>query len=600
MRGLFCHGITPRKLDCLKMPESSQKTERSTSPSYDREEALKGYSPQSDRPLMVGSGKTEALTNIRDRQDRSLPLRAVLEGFEDKLSPEQKTKIAAIHAKAQDQLLGASQDERPAVIRNRGQDIRDLLPKLVEQPELIDSLYNLATAETFFGISDFQDFEKHRADFLIDVLQNAAHPNLLTQGPRSLCTAASMLKTIDRGEYLRLACELGVEGRTLTQSGKVFACSSDDIQRSVKDSIASLDDIRSVRPSAGSLAMLEAVMNLGIPPEAIQDGAFWWQYTDAWRHLTGKQADCFAGNTQIGLNGDGTPAVDQAAARKLAVSDYVFEALQSGKKDGILIDTEWSHVGAYAGASGHHGRHMLVARGVETRAGADGVVREYLVCDNPIGKYVDQSKDSFHAVGTVLGRKNGFHFEVGEGSKVYISRENVNSYLRTVVVERDEKFVYDSANETRPAGIGELGTEPILFVNCEEGSQDLFGHQKAKRPEREIKTQVVLAVESQQKTRPFVEPVVQTNVKAPAFENSDASAKYNYGIKQQILDEITQRNAIELQSRREKNEISRADRSQSMKREENASDANKPTESSLAQRSALWGMDRSRAYKPVG
>ncbi len=583
------------------MPESSPSTERSTSLSNSRDEAAQTHVYQGDGPLRVGTGKAEALTNIRDRQDRSLPLRAVMEGYEDRLTTEQKTKIAAIHAKAQDFSLGAAQDERSGAVRNRGQDIRDLLPKLVEQPELIDSLYELATADKFLGNSDFEELERHRADFLIDVLQNAAHPNLLNQGPRSLCTAASMLKAIDRGEYLRLACEFGVEGRTTTQSGKVFTCSVEDIQRSLKDSNAVLDDIRSVRPSAGSLAMLEAVMNLGIPPEAVQDGAFWWQYTDAWRHLTGLQADCFAGNTQIGLNDDGTPATDQAAAaRKLAVSDYVFEALQSGKKEGILIDTEWSHVGAYAGASGHHGRHMLVARGVETRAGADGIVREYLVCDNPIGKFVDQSKDTFHAVGTVLGRRNGFHFEIGEGSKVYISRENVNSYLRTVVVERDEKFVYDSANETRPLGVGELGADPIFFVSCEDESEDPFSNQKTKRPERETKAQVALSDAPQQKKHPQVETVVQRNVKSSTIERPEVTAKYDYGLKQQLLDEEAQRNQKELQSKREKNEGLMADRNNSNKREDNTKDSSKPTESSLAQRSALWGIDRSRAYKPIG
>lgn len=452
-----------------------------------------GYAPSPTR-LNTGPAPGAPVDNTRGLTDRSLPFSEVIKGYEDKLTPEQKRKLAVIYATAQDTPdpndPSGTRDRRSGGIRNRGQDLRDLMPLLVENPGLIDNLYRLSTTDSLFGEklatnatkAEREDFERRRADYLIDVLAAGADPSRLTQGPGAMCTSASMLKHLPRAEFLRLATGYAVDGRVTTASGKVMVARPEFRGRSVTNSGGTLDTIRCIRPSAGMLNLLDGVQSLGVPDVTVQSGAYWWQYTDAWRHLTGREAACAAPDGDVFVGRSGVPVQNQAdSVETVKAYDLMMRNLRSGRPGvSYLIDTEWSHAGAYQGAERDHCRHMLVAKGTVMRNG-----EEYVVCDNPIGAFIDPKTGTYYPEGTVLGNKDGFWFVTGPGGTVYVRTDVLRTHLRTITIEYGDRF--DAANPTAARSIGDIATTPINFLDAEDWTPTVI--------ERQIQPKVEVATE---------------------------------------------------------------------------------------------------------
>jgi hypothetical protein len=439
-----------------------------------------GYSSAKSQyldPSLAGA----RVSNIRDREDRSLPFSRVVEG--QGLTADQESKLQVVYEKAREIQSGTSHDGRLGGLgRDRGQDLRDLVPILLKDPPLLDKLHEVATATTLFSVEKAagvtpdgkkeskEELERRRSDFLVDLIQNTAHPERITQGPGAMCTAATMAAAMDRGAFLRLACDYAAHGRAVTPSGKEMVALPEYHQRSIENSAATLSSIRSVRPSAGWLNVLDGVIALGVPREAQQTGAFWWQYTDAWRHLTGREQMCYGSDAHVSVSASGEIARNEGEAiRKIAVSDFVISQLSERPNKGIPIDTAWSHEGAFQGASGEHGRHMLLAKRIEERVGENGTIERFVVCQNPIGKFVHQQSGTFFKEGAVLGSKNDFWFTVGKGTEVAIREDVFRNHLRTVVLDDGKSFAYNPDNVLPPRGVGTLDTEEVVFVSVPDG-----------------------------------------------------------------------------------------------------------------------------------
>ncbi len=453
-------------------------------------ESATGRSAIGARPIMVGPGTGSTVTNIFDREDRQLPFNQVILGAN--LTPEQKSQLQTIYDKARDIPQPNSGDSRLTSARDRGQDLKKLLPLLLEKNgELLQQMFELATSDRLFletlpadaTAEKVADFERRRADYMVDVLCNAANVKKLGQGPGMTCTPAAQLKhlvkKIGPAEYIRIATDYGSQGEVTIESTKVMKSRPEYHERSIANSKANLEDIKSVRTSAGSQNLLYAIMDLEIPEGTPQSGSFWWQYTGGLRHLTGHEVACAAPTGEVLLDGNGRAVrtEGQSVSKATAFSYMVSNLRRNEETASFLIDTEWSHAGAYSGAQGEHGRHMLQGTGAVTRCGADGVTAEYLVCDNPIGKYVDRSTGSFYPAGTVLGEKNGFWFETGADGTVYIRMDVAERNLKTIAIEYEDTYVYDPAVSNAVKAIGELDREEIIWVRGD--ARDAEERQKA-------------------------------------------------------------------------------------------------------------------------
>lgn len=385
-------------------------------------------------------------------------------------SQEQLGQLAEIWTKAR---MDPRSDE--------GALLRQLLPTLQAHPELLTQLHRVATSDHLFG-RDKSDpnFEQMRREFLSDLIRGAVDSRNITQGPGAMCTAASMLKAVPATELIRLSCGFALDGRVTTAGGKDMMMRPEFFRRAEISSNAAMEDIRCRRPSAGMLMVLDGVIELGVPDTTQQSGSYWWQYTDAWRNLRGHESACAGRDATIHVNSSGQ-ALHNAppGARTVTQMGYLLESLNQPDAR-VLIDTQWNHSSSSTGMSAEHGRHMLVARSTVTR---DGV--QYVMCENPIGDFVDTSKSSrghaeYFPPGTVLGNRNGFWFETAENGMVLIRRDVMESHLQTVLVDYQDRYVTGTSG--RPIALGTLSTDavsPITFVRGDDPAKRADSTQEA-------------------------------------------------------------------------------------------------------------------------
>jgi len=289
-----------------------------------------------------------------------------------------------------------------------------------------------------------------------------------------------MVKRLPPEELLRLGCGFALDGKVTTLGGKEMVMRPQFIGRASASSHAAIEDIKCPRPSAGMLMLLDGVIELGVPDVTAQPGSYWWQYTDAWRNLRGTEVACAARDAKIHVNRLSGHATRESgvATTEMSQMDYLeYQLKRFGEEraGGVLIDTLWNQSRPGTGSDTSHGRHMLRAVGVESRKGAT-----YIVCENPIGDYVDTRKSSsghaeFFAPGSVLGQKDGFWFEMGENGTVYIREDVLKSHLQTVLVDYSDRYTYVKGHETDALSLGTLDkTAPmIIFVNGDDPIEEV-------------------------------------------------------------------------------------------------------------------------------
>lgn len=471
--------------DVVVGPRAVIPTERSASTSLDEAAPPEGQLARNTEGRVSWRNPEESrlaryeLSSIRGiQEDRRLKLKDVLIAVNDvlkgaSLSNDASKMISQIWVKA-----------RMDPSRDQGKDIKALLPLLEAHPELLESLYKIATTDTLFEqerTNNEQLFDKMRSEFLAELISGAVDSRNITQGPGSMCTAASMLKALPPEELLRLGAGFALDGSVVTKGGDTMELREPFFGRAQRDSNAALEDIKCRRPSAGMLMLLDGVIELGVPDTTVQSGSYWFQYADAWRDLRGNDSACAGRDAKIAVD----PATGQAVANgapgavELSQMEYLTQKLKSnpvdgklksnpadGTSGGVLIDTVWSHASRLTANDQQHGRHMLRAVGVETRNGA-----EYIVCENPIGDFINRTRSAdghaeYCPPGTILGNQNGFWFEQGEKGVVYIRKDVLAENLQTVMVDYNDS--YHVSEGIKVASLGTLDSSvdvpPIDFV----------------------------------------------------------------------------------------------------------------------------------------
>lgn len=365
---------------------------------------------------------------------------------------------------------------------DQGQDLKALLPLLEKHPELLEKLHAIATSDRLFGKTRTPEnavsFDRMRSEFLAELIRGAVDSRAITQGPGPMCTAASMLKALPPEELLRLGAGFALDGTVATRGGKEMVMRPQFLSRADDGSNADIEDIRCRRPSAGMLMMLDGVIELGVPDVTQQGGSYWWQYTDAWRNLRGCETACAARDAKIEVNRLTGEATRDAGITTTSMSqmEYLLQKLERSNR-GVLIDTEWDHSRSGTGSDSMHARHMLRAVGLERRGGAT-----FVVCENPIGDFVDTAKSSrghaeFFAPGTVLGHKDKFWFETGEQGVVYIRQDVLSAHLQNILVDYGDAYTFVKGHETAPLKLGTLDkTTPIIrFVHGDTAIDEVAG-----------------------------------------------------------------------------------------------------------------------------
>jgi len=358
---------------------------------------------------------------------------------------------------------------------DRGLELASLLKlfctdaTLHEHPELLSQLYNVATAESLFGLTRQQyqdqgmDFNKIRREFLVDIIRGAINSDNITQGKEPLCTIGSACKMLSKAEFIRLTTEYALNGSVTTASGDTMQMRSEYIGRAWHSSEATLGEVKCARRSAGMLMTFYGILQLGDdagnPAVALvdrQQGLYWHQYTRAVEKLLNKQIAC-AHRTATDIlidpeTGVAVPDGTSGTTKKVELFSYLTEQLTRGRS--VFIDTKFSFSSSTAASDAEHGRHAMVAERFEMRGG-----ERWVRCSNPIGDFVDTSKSGanhaeFFPPGTILGERLGFWFETAENGDILVRADVLQRNLQTALVQYNKPF--DATSGSRPQFIGDI------------------------------------------------------------------------------------------------------------------------------------------------
>jgi hypothetical protein len=421
------------------------------------------------------------------------------------LSEEHKEKLALVWRTAQ--ING----------RNVGLDIKDLMPMLERQPELIEKLNTVAKTNCLFGIDrsrvSEQAFEAMRREFLVGVIRGAVMPSLLTQGEANACTSKITLQSISipPERMMKIALDLAIAGRAVTAGGDELLVSRTEkelydkrIPFAEKKSGLSLSGDGSLSrqvgsasvslPPLGMVLVYSSIMNLtGVDPSK-DVGQSCEGYTQIVRSLSGLETACAARDAMIPVDSSNQPVTDpRRAVRALTQIQYLDATLariagrsvtagqRSGLTDfeprGVLIDSQWMDANPSSSGERRHGRHALLA--TELKRHEDGL--EYYTLENPLGDTVMGKQSSgdptrFYPPGSELGDKRSIWWKTGENGIVYVQKDVIEKNLVTLMVQYNEH--YDGSNPTPVRLLGTLEPQkttykaPILFVVPESRQTD--------------------------------------------------------------------------------------------------------------------------------
>jgi len=479
------------------------------------------------------------LSSVRGLDDLNPPGRSVKSFNEvvrnSSLSPEQKSNLQDVWTQAR--ING----------RDIGVDIKTLVPLLETRPDLLDKLHGVATANSLFGISkgsvSERAFEAMRREFLVEVIRGAVDPKILAQGETSTCTACKGLSSTSAANILDLSCSVALNGRAITKGGDEIRLGRDaqDLGRRLipyaeRVSASNLhadgkptrtvDTVTSRLPSFGMAMVYASLMEMKGGDVTSETGQFCPNYTYMCRSLSGFETACAGNNAKINIDRDGRAVVNAGAGtREVSQIDYLYKSLERIKADtatrsvldqgsdqghqrGVLVDLKWADINPEPNGVRRHGRHFLLATGVEK---IDG--QEFVRLENPIGDYVQGKTSSngserYYPPGTKLGDENSIWWKAGENGIVYVRKDVMEKNLVTLMVQYDERYHLSQGNAVRLLGIPEeqrtMREAPIYFVAPSprlveaSSSKPLYEPKTALLNEEDnYKTIVELAVEQQ-------------------------------------------------------------------------------------------------------
>lgn len=376
---------------------------------------------------------------------------------------------------------------------NVGKDLKQLVPLLAQEPQLLEELYQVATSNTLWGIDkvtiDSGVFEERRKEFLVELIRGAAQPSFFAQGESATCTACKALSSTSARNILNLALGLALDSTATTAAGDTLRLGFDESDfygRLVPyaSKLAGegppprdLDSITSRMPSFGMALVYASLMEMQGRPVTAETGQWCDEYTRMARSVTGYDMQCAGPEAQITLAGKNFTAVGyldhklDEIRRDTASRDVLKQGADLGHQRGVLVDLNWVDIHPDKEGKIRHGRHYLLA--THLVRGEDGY--DYYRLEDPMGSRIDIKNDAgslerFYAPGTALGKngKDEISWLVGEQQGiVYVRKDIFEKNLQTVIVQTDQRFSADVRSDVTLLGLeADSGsqTEPINFI----------------------------------------------------------------------------------------------------------------------------------------
>lgn len=372
---------------------------------------------------------------------------------------------------------------------DRGGDIEKLLslfeadPSLSANRDLLKQLHSIARANSLFGVSAEEyaskgiDFTQVRREYLVECIRSVIDSDTILQGRQPLCPLTSMQKLATRGYYLEKLTDIALRGSTTLQSGFEVAMNPRYVEVAQQNSVGQLGEVKCAYRSMGMLMVTYMLTSAGdlesnnpIPLVERQAGLYSDQYTLAFQRLFGLEAVCIhrsAKNITIDSE-SGLLVMDKEAhsakTESVNLMGYVEHQVQRGRR--VFVDTVFNFSSSHSSSNGEHTRHALVAESIEMRNG-----EKWIRCANPIGDFVDTSKNSFNyseyfPTGTLLGDRNGFWFETAENGDILVPAYVLERNIQTAIGITGKS--YHASMGTSTKFLGERGAETrrmILFYD---------------------------------------------------------------------------------------------------------------------------------------
>jgi hypothetical protein len=390
-----------------------------------------------------------------------------------------------------------------------GRELQSVTKEVLQRnPALVQGLHEVATSNTLFGVhksvENAAQFEKIRREYLVDLINGAASQDRITQGAGPMCTVTSLVEDLKTSEFLKLGCEFATKGKATLASGREVTMDVDRFyDRGIKNSTCAVHDLKSRRPAAGTLMLLDGLMTAGCAVPDANRGAYWNEYVNNRRNLQGTDAAGMARDAKVLVDSTNQAVKDRSTAvgpvRELNQMEYLKARLTGEPPKAVPIDTLFNFSGSKFATGAEHARHMMLAERITT---GQELVKEYgnsafgkhqgtwIECDNPIGDFmVGGAKVK---PGEILGDKQGFWFVTGENGKIYVRPEVLEKNLQVVVVDYADKYTAPTSGvDPEPTLLGTLPSNEgyRTFVPGEDYLEGLDTAETVSEPRRAESTE---------------------------------------------------------------------------------------------------------------
>lgn len=461
---------------------------------------------QNDNPLVFAAGPApsefqegpEVLSVLGlDRRDRSrLSLDDIIQGSRvNAESLDQRSSSLNISYR---EMLTKVYDEAQIPGRDVGRDLLKILPDLIREPELLERLYSVATAEALLSVEVSAD---RRREFLSEVIIAAADRMSINQGHTSFCTVTDQLGDTSLSNRIKLMCDLALDCQAESQSGVLILAgkgadpSSQErdlreriipyMEGKVGQSITSdgvsplqLQQLGARQPGVIFSTVLACLMEINGQDVTRSEGQKWMDFTTTRQVIKGHAVVCAAYDAKIPVDKDGKPVWCHSGDglrnfavkgdREVSLIDYVDLALERKASEGaasaiggIGVNMRWSDAQYDPNRSSQHACHTQSIIG--KKLDAEGNV--WYVLDNPVGNYYKPTKlgepPRCYPPGTELGNKNGTWWKVGEQTGTVEVRADVlkESLIHLMVDHPDRPLDHRSTNDIQVYTLGSVNGE---------------------------------------------------------------------------------------------------------------------------------------------
>jgi hypothetical protein len=380
--------------------------------------------------------------------------------------------------------------------RDLGKDLQKLLPELIKNPELLEKLHSVATAQQLLSVDVSKE---RRREFLAELITAAADPRLLNQGHTSMCTVTKQLSATSPANIISVSCDLVANGQARLQSGEVLYAGQGvnaearerDLQTrllpwaektaghaldSSGESAIALHRIAARQPGPIMTTVLGSLMELNVNDVTQSQGQTWKQFGSSWRSMSGHESVCAAYDSKIQVDSStGKPvwshnasgdAVKVPGSREVSPVEYVDLTLErksagDAPPRGVLVNMRWADPEPEAGKQSMHSCHTLMVVGKQVDA--DGT---WYVIENPVGSYIKSGHPPrWYGEGAELGNKDATWWKEGTNGLVRVRADVFKESLIHLMVDHVDR-PYDA--QTGDAPLHTLGS---VNGNAKEGRE---------------------------------------------------------------------------------------------------------------------------------